>query len=76
MRLTNGFHNGDTMKTLIELYDERPIENVLASEVFRPQRTVFLCPPEVAQNKTVLEKMRKFFAHRGLDMELVFPSSG
>ena len=32
------------MKTLIELYDERPIENILATEVFRPERTVFLCP--------------------------------
>ena len=63
------------MKTLIELYDERPIENVLASEVFRPQRTVFLCPPEVAQNKTALEKMRRYFAHCGLDMELVFLES-
>ena len=31
------------MKTLIELYDERPIENVLGTEVFRPERTVFLC---------------------------------
>ena len=36
------------MKTLIELYDERPLENVLSTEVFRPQRTVFICPPEVA----------------------------
>lgn len=63
------------MKTLIELYDERPIENVLASEVFKPQRTVFLCPPEVAQSKLTQEKLRKYFDHRGLDTELVFLES-
>ena len=38
------------MKTLIELYDDRPIENVLGTEMFRPERTVFLCPPEIAGN--------------------------
>lgn len=63
------------MKTLIELYDERPIENVLASEVFRPERTVFLCPAEIAQDRRVQEKLRKYFMHRGLDMELVFLES-
>ena len=26
------------MKTLIELYDETPIENVLAADTFRPER--------------------------------------
>ena len=31
------------MKTLIELYDERPLENVLSTEVFSPERTVFIC---------------------------------
>lgn len=63
------------MKTLIELYDERPIENVLASEVFRPERTVFLCPAEVAQNKRLQEKLRAYFAHRGLSTELIFLES-
>ena len=37
------------MKTLIELYDERPIENVLGTEMFRPEETIFICPPEVAE---------------------------
>ena len=63
------------MKTLIELYDERPIENVLASEVFRPERTVFLCPAEVAGNKGLQEKLKKYFAHCGLETELVFLES-
>ena len=63
------------MKTLIELYDERPIENVLASEVFRPERTVFLCPAEVAQDKTLQEKLRRYLTHRGLTGEAVFLES-
>lgn len=63
------------MKTLIELYDERPIENVLASEVFRPARTVYLCPPEIAHDKNRQAKLREYFAHQGLDTELVFLES-
>lgn len=66
---------GDEMKTLIELYDERPIENVLASEVFRPERTVFLCPSDVAQNKTLKESLVRYFKHCELDTELVFLES-
>jgi len=63
------------MKTLIELYDERPIENVLGSEVFHPERTVFFCPAEVAQDKVLQEKLRGYFAHQGLNTELVFLTS-
>ncbi len=63
------------MKTLIELYDERPIENVLASEVFCPERTVFLCPGEIAQNKPLQEKIRSYFAHRGLSLQVEFLES-
>ena len=63
------------MKTLVELYDERPIENVLATEVFRPERTVFLCPAEVAQDRQLQEKLRSYFAHRGVKTELVFLES-
>ena len=63
------------MKTLIELYDERPIENVLASEVFRPERTVFLCPADIAHDKTVQDKLRLYFQHRNLNTELIFLES-
>lgn len=63
------------MKTLIELYDERPIENVLATEVFKPQRTVFLCPAEVAQNKNMQNKLREYFERRGIESELIFLES-
>lgn len=60
------------MKTLIELYDERPVENVLASEVFIPERTVFLCPPEISMNKNFRIRTEEYFRHRGLDTELIF----
>lgn len=63
------------MKTLIELYDERPIENVLATEVFRPERTVYLCPQEVINDKRIQTKLREYFAHRGIETELVFLES-
>lgn len=63
------------MNTLIELYDERPIENVLASEVFRPERTVFLCPPAVAQDKRQRDVLQSYFRHKGLNSELIFLES-
>lgn len=63
------------MKTLIELYDERPLENVLATEMFRPERTVFLCPQEVVQDKVRQRKLREYFQHRGLDSECIFIES-
>lgn len=60
------------MKTLIELYDERPLENVLATEVFRPERTVYLCPQEIVQDKRRQSQIKAYFRHRGLDTEPVF----
>lgn len=63
------------MKTLIELYDERPIENVLASEVFQPERTVFLCPAEIAQNQTVRNQMTRFFEKCIPGTETIFMES-
>ena len=60
------------MKTLIELYDERPLENVLSTEVFRPERTVYLCPQEVAQDRKRQEQLRSYFHHRGIETELIF----
>lgn len=63
------------MKTLIELYDESPIENVLSSEVFQPERTVFLCPENVAANQSIQRKLRAYFKARGLTTEPVFLAS-
>ena len=60
------------MNTLIELYDERAIENVLAADMFRPRRIIYLCPTEVAQNRVRQEQIAAFFRHRGWEPELVF----
>ncbi len=58
--------------TLIELYDERPLENVLGVEVFRPNRVVYVCPDSVASDVRLREKLRTYFTQRGLTPELVF----
>ena len=63
------------MKTLIELYDERPMENVLAADVFHPERVVYLCERAIAQDKILQQHLRDYFDHRGLDIELVFEES-
>ena len=60
------------MNTLIELYDERAIENVLAADMFRPKRIIFLCPTEVAQSQQRQEQIGDFFRHQGWDPELIF----
>ena len=60
------------MQTLIELYDERPIENVLAMEVFRPAEVVFLCPAEAAQDRAMQDKLREYAKKQGLDTRLTF----
>ncbi len=53
------------MKTLIELFDERPIENVLSTEMFHPETTVFLCPGETAENKELKSALKNYFKRRG-----------
>ena len=61
-----------SMNTLIELYDERAIENVLAADMFLPQRIVYLCPTEVAQSRERQTQIADFFRHRGWNPELIF----
>jgi len=60
------------MDTLIELYDERAIENILAPDMFRPRRIVYLCPGEPARDRNRQEKLRAFFLRRGWEPELIF----
>ena len=60
------------MDTLIELYDERAIENVLTADLFRPRRIVYLCPAEVAQSRARQEQVAAFFRYRGWEPELIF----
>ena len=60
------------MKTLIEIYDDRPMENVLSTEVFRPERTVFICPENVAASGPMKKAIRQYFAWRGVEVECEF----
>ena len=60
------------MQTLIELYDERPLENVLGVEVFRPKRVVYVCPARISRNKGLHRRLREYFAWRGIEVELEF----
>ena len=60
------------MKTLIELYDDSPIENVLATLVFSPQECVLLCPPEIAKSRELKSAAKNFLKHRGIDTKLTF----
>jgi len=60
------------MKTLIELYDERPLENVLGVEVFKPERVVYVCPKDFNVEKKMRARLEAYFRHRGLSTELVF----
>lgn len=60
------------METLIELYDEVPLENVLGVEMFRPSRVVYICPEGAASDAHMQKKLRAYFAHRGLKPEILF----
>ena len=62
------------MKTLIELWDERPIENVLAAEMFRPEEVIYVCPPEIASDRARQAALAQYFRHRGCHANLTFVS--
>lgn len=59
------------MKTLIELYDESPVENLLGTEVFRPEETVILASPEIVSEHALKETYRKYFEHRGIPVKVI-----
>ena len=60
------------MKTLIELYDERPLENVMSTEMFLPEKTVFICDRQTAANTKLHKKLKEYFRSRNIDSELIF----
>ncbi len=60
------------METLIELFDERPLENILGVEMFRPRRVVYICPAPAAGNTALHRTMRAYFSRRGQQVELIF----
>lgn len=59
------------MQTLIELFDERPLENVLGVEMFRPQRVIYICPQDAADRHS-RRQMEAYFRHRGVAVDLLF----
>ena len=58
------------VKTLVELLDERPLENVLGVEIFRPEEAVYVCPEGTP--KYVKKQLRDYFSHRGIETSLRF----
>ena len=60
------------MKTLIEFYDDLPLKNVLSTETFAPEETIYICPQEVARNQARRQSLQKYFALRGCRTKLTF----
>lgn len=60
------------MKTLIELFDESPIKNVLATLTFSPEECVLICPSEISDNKEMKRSLRDFYKYRGVKVKLTF----
>ena len=60
------------MNTLIELFDLSPIENVLATEMFRPKEMILICPPEVEQDRQYRRALRTYFEYRKVPVKLTF----
>lgn len=60
------------MDTLIELYDDRAIENVLGVETFKPKRVVYVAPADIATDRRHLDVLNRFFTRRGLSLEIEF----
>jgi hypothetical protein len=60
------------MKTIIELYDTSPIENVLGIEMFRPNEMILICPPEIEQDRALRRSLRKYFEYRKCPVKLTF----
>ena len=58
------------IKTLVELFDARPLENVLAVELFHPEQVVYICPRETPEVAEAL--LRTYFDYRGVQTALHF----
>ena len=59
------------MQTLIELYDRRPLENVLGVEMFRPNRVIYICPEAAFADRRLKTRLQNYFAHRGLSPKIL-----
>ncbi len=58
------------IKTLVELFDARPLENVIAVELFRPEQVVYICPKEAPAIAETL--LHTYFDYRGVQTTLHF----
>ncbi len=58
------------MRALIELFDERPIENVLGTEMFHPEELLLLCPGELASTPSYKEALEAYFAYRKIKVRV------
>ena len=58
------------VNTLVELYDARPLENVLGVEIFRPEEVFYVCPEGLPDHAR--KQLRDYFAHRGISASLQF----
>lgn len=63
------------MKTLIELYDERPLENVLAVEALKPEHVIYICADAAAADVRCRKMLERYYAHRGLNTHVSFVSA-
>ena len=60
------------MKTLIELYDESPIKNAMATLVFSPEECILICPSYVSESKDLKSNLKNFLKHCGSKAKLTF----
>ncbi len=59
------------VRTLVELYDERPLENVLGVEIFHPEQVIYVCP-EGTTSRNAKKQLKQYFLHRGIRSPLRF----
>ena len=58
--------------TLIELYDERPLENVLGVEVCHPSRVIYICSKGIEYKEQMQNQLKTYFEHRKIPLRLNF----
>lgn len=59
------------MKTLIELFDKEPVENIYTATALRPERVVFVGDARLMTGARQ-ENTRRYFAQKGLNSEVYF----
>ena len=60
------------IETLVELYDERPLENVLSVQVFSPGRVVYVCPRNVSKDGKKQRDIKNYLRMKGYKGDIRF----